>query len=307
LLRRFVTAGVVVAVVSMAVVAPAGAKTDEDDVMWFDPKTGTTTVWVQESPRVYHAQTLAMRCPATDCTTWKPVGVDHFGPEIGADVLWYDPVSGQLSITLLQWGAVVGTRPLSWRCDAASGCAAAWRPIGTGDIDNDGSRDVLWFNKTTGQVSAWLLADSGTVRGTRELSWRCDAASGCSNTWQPVTVDHITGGVGVDVLWFNETTGQLSSWRTDGTGTVTGTQELSWRCSAASGCSAAWEPIGFGDLSNNDGQYDLLWRNRNTGQLSAWLLERGGVVSGSRELAWKCDGTHGCSADSAGVGIKVIA
>lgn len=303
--RRFLTAGVVAVALAATVVAPASAKTDEDDIMWYDPGTGVTTVWVEESPRAYRAEPLKMRCPAVDCTSWRPVGVDHFGPEPGADVLWYNPVSGELIITLLQWGEVVGVLPLSWRCDTASGCAAAWQPIGTGDVDSDGNRDVVWFNKTTGEVSAWLLTDTGTVRTTRPLSWRCTAASGCSAAWKPVTVDYLAGARGVDVLWFNESTGELSAWRTDGTGTVTGTLSLSRRC--ASACAADWQPIGIGDLSNNDGSYDLLWRNRKTGQLLAWLLEPGGIVSSTPVLDWKCDGTHGCSPASVGVGVKVIA
>jgi hypothetical protein len=33
-----------------------------------------------------------------------------------------------------------------------------------------------------------LLNGSGTVNGTKELDWKCDVASGCTNDWKPVGI-----------------------------------------------------------------------------------------------------------------------
>ena len=59
----------------------------------------------------------------------------------------------------------------------------------------------------------------------------------------------MTGNGHQDLVWFNPTTGVVGSWLLDGAGHVTGTQDLNWTCSASSGCSSAWRPIGIGDMT----------------------------------------------------------
>jgi hypothetical protein len=161
---------------------------------------------------------------------------------------------------------------------------------------------VLWHNATTGELSAWVLDIHGNVTGTQSLSWRCDAASGCSNNWKVVGTGDFNNNGDTDVLWHNATTGELSVWLLNGAGTVTGTQSLSWRCDAASGCSNSWRVVGTGDF-NNTRPVDVLWHNATTGELSVWLLNTSGTVTGTMPLSWKCDAASGCSNNWKAVGI----
>jgi hypothetical protein len=55
-----------------------------------------------------------------------------------------------------------------------------------GDINGDGHQDLVWYNPTTGVVSAWRLNGSQFVQGTHELDKHCTAASGCASKWHPV-------------------------------------------------------------------------------------------------------------------------
>jgi hypothetical protein len=100
---------------------------------------------------------------------------------------WYNRTTGVVSTWLLNGaGTVMGAQNLDWHCDAASGCASQWQPIGIGDVNGDGHADVTWYNRTTGVVSTWLLNGAGTVMGAQNLDWHCDAASGCASQWQPI-------------------------------------------------------------------------------------------------------------------------
>ena len=120
--------------------------------------------------------------------------------------------------------------------------------VGSPAIASDRATGLTWYNPTTGVVSTWLLNGTGTVTGTQELNWHCDAASGCASNWQPIGIGDLNGDGHADVTWYNRTTGVVSTWLLNGTGTVTGTQELTWPCDAASGCASNWQPIGLATL-----------------------------------------------------------
>jgi hypothetical protein len=47
------------------------------------------------------------------------------------------------------------------------------------------------------------------------------------------------------MVWFNPSTGVVGSWLLNGSGTVTGTQNLSWTCGASYSCSSQWNPVGI--------------------------------------------------------------
>src|SRR5258708_6884851 len=83
-----------------------------------------------------------------------------------------------------------------------------------------GTPDLLWFNPTTGELSAWLLDGHGKVLGKQPLSWQCSTSSGCSSSWHTVGIGDLNSDGHPDLLWFNPTTGELSAWLLDGHGNV---------------------------------------------------------------------------------------
>ncbi len=73
----------------------------------------------------------------------------------------------------------------------------------------------------------------------------CSIASGCAQQWQIVGAADVNKDGHVDLTWFNRTTGQVVTWLLDGKGNSIGSRVLTPTCSAASGCSAAWRPLGY--------------------------------------------------------------
>ena len=57
--------------------------------------------------------------------------------------------------------------------------SSAWQLVGIGDVNGDGTSDVLWRNTATGQVTSWVI-DNGHVAGS-------GAVGHVSTAWQPVT------------------------------------------------------------------------------------------------------------------------
>jgi hypothetical protein len=64
-------------------------------------------------------------------------------------------------------------------------------------------------------------------------------------TWQVVGTGDVNGDGRADLTWFDPVSGNVTSWLLNGAGTFIGSQTLSWQCSAASGCSSTWRPIGY--------------------------------------------------------------
>ena len=158
-----------------------------------------------------------------------------------------------------------------------------------------GGPNLLWHNAGTGELSAWILSGA-TVTGAQSLSTRCGSSDGCSAAW------HVVDTRSNSILWFNPTSGGLSTWTFDSNGNVSIGRNLSWTCSAASGCSQAWQPIGrlllrpascSGICFNQSG---LLWSNIVTGEVSVWLIGLdGSTVTGSQSLqARLACGPAGC-------------
>ncbi len=199
------------------------------------------------------------------------------------DVLWHNPTTGELSAWEMNGdGVVLNSQSLSWRCDTASGCASAWKVVAS-------ANGLTWHNATTGQLSTWLMGDlyTGTVKSARELSWRCDSASGCASAWKVVGQLDVNHDWVRDLLWHNASTGELSAWLLRDDGVVIGTRSLSRRCDTASGCASTWKVVGTGDF-NSDGNEDVLWHNATSGDLTSWSLNGAGTVLGTLTLSQRC-------------------
>jgi hypothetical protein len=299
-LKLGVLAAAMTLTLQMAGHAPAGAANPPTDLMWHNPSTGVVSTWVLNGyGNVLSQRDLDWRCDiASGCAyAWHPVSVADFNGDGGQDLLWHNLDTGELSAWLINaTGTVVlGKQTLSWSCALSSGCAGAWVTVDAADLNNDGKPDLVWYNPTTGQVSTWLLNGSGTVIGTQWLDWTCDYASTCAYSWYPVRAGDLDNDGKQDLVWFNHTTGQVSTWLLNGNGVVLGTQALDWTC--AGECYAqGWRPSGVGDL-NGDGRQDLTWYNANTGVVSTWLLNGAGVVLGKQDVDWRCDYASGCAYD----------
>jgi hypothetical protein len=186
------------------------------------------------------APPLSWTCGPGCDSSWQLVGQTMENNQSG--VLWYNAGTGQLSMWDLSGSTVTGSQGLTWTCGGS--CAASWRPVLTTDINGDGNTDVLWYNESAGLVSVWLL-NGATVTGNQNLTWTCSSPSGCASTWSIVGAADVNGDGHPDLSWFDESAGVISSWLLDGSGNVTGEQNLNWTCGADVGCAPAWLPIGF--------------------------------------------------------------
>jgi hypothetical protein len=200
----------------------------------------------------------------------------------GKNLFWQNVTTGEVSAWVLNGNKVTGTQALDWRCGAGDDCVYQWRPIETGYAT------ILWHNATSGVLQSWRFDGNGIVKADPQLTWRCDAASGCSSAWRAIGKVEFSCCDSDGLLWHNAQTGEVGAWDlAEDDYTVQGKYTLPWKCGPGDGCSQKWEAMLTADF-NHDANDDVLWYNRTTGQVSAWLL-KGAKITGTQELAWPCD------------------
>jgi hypothetical protein len=138
--------------------------------------------------------------------------------------------------------------------------AAAWNAIAT---NSDLSDDIVWQNASTGGLKIWLLHGTAPVRIEPPLG-----PGGVADTsWEIVGKGDFNGDGWTDLLWRNQITFDTVVWFMHGT-TLTGTAYLNPNRLVT---DPNWLIGGVGDF-NGDGNADILWRNRSTGQDALWFM-----------------------------------
>ncbi|MGC9966740.1 MAG: FG-GAP-like repeat-containing protein [Syntrophobacteraceae bacterium] len=137
--------------------------------------------------------------------------------------------------------------PLAEACLVSGpGCDIA----GVADFNGDGSQDVLWRSRTTGEVTLWYMHENTLI-----LEQKIEIAS--DRAWVIAGVGDLNEDGLSDLLMWNKPTGEVRiSYLKDLE--VTGQDTIAR-------VSGTWNIAGLGDF-NGDGNFDILWRNSTTGE-----------------------------------------
>jgi RTX calcium-binding nonapeptide repeat (4 copies)/FG-GAP-like repeat len=159
-----------------------------------------------------------------------------------------------------------------------------WQIQATGDINGDGTDDIMWRDTSTGEVLSWIMANG---------NWVSRPSYGVySMNWQIQAMGDINGDGTDDIMWRDTSTGQVLSWiMANG----------NWVSRPSYGVySMNWQIQAMGDL-NGDGIDDILWRDTSTGEVLSWIMANGNWVSrpsyGVYSMNWQIQGTGDINGD----------
>jgi hypothetical protein len=191
----------------------------------------------------------------------KAFATSHdFNGDARSDVLWYNVGTHETVIWLMNGASVIGGGSLG-------SVGLGWQIVGQRDFNGDGRSDILWHNFNSGQVVIWLM-DGLTVIG--------GGSPGTVPTiWAVYAVGDFNADGKGDILWWNRTTGEVVIWLMDGVNVIGGGSPGTVPFVSVSG----WQLNGIGDF-NADGKSDIVWYNRNTGQVLIWLMNGASVIGG---------------------------
>jgi FG-GAP-like repeat len=187
----------------------------------------------------------------------RPVRADFDG-DCRSDLLLRSLSTGDLRAWLMDGASRVGETPLT----PARPAAGNWSLAGTGDFDDDGQADLLWWNGDSGNLATWFMNGATRVSGATsvgfaDLQWRVAATADLDRDRR------------ADVVWRRLDTGALAV-RLSTTGALVSLDPPAM--------SPDFSLAAMGDLSG-DGRPDILWRSASTGQLRYWFLD------GTRRIA----------------------
>ena len=199
-----------------------------------------------------HLQGAATLAPS-GAAGWVLVGVGDFRHNGDKGLVYSESSTGALAVIF--YGGPDGSILRDFSSLAAPG--AEWAARAVADLNGDGHPDVIFVNKTTGQVDVYFY---GGLKGTNFLSSETIGPLSATG-WNVVGATDLNADGHPDLILQNPSTRQVLIHYLGGAKgiTVTASEELS-------GSSfAGWTAAGMQDM-NGDGHPDLILVNDATGQ-----------------------------------------
>jgi hypothetical protein len=175
------------------------------DVLWHNQRTGELYVWFMNGTRATAGAYLSPTRFAD--TRWQIAGLADFNHDGQVDILWHHQQTGDLYVWLMNGTTAVSATYLS----PGRSADLNWQVRGLADFDRDGEVDILWQNRSTGALRAWMM------RGIQQLAVTpLTPASPASTGWLVKGVADYTGDGSPDILWYSPATRDLYLWRMNG-------------------------------------------------------------------------------------------
>lgn len=201
---------------------------------------------------------------------WAVVGTGDFDKNGRNDILYQNTTTGQLMV--MQLGSNGMTYTTKYWLGNALAPATNWVLQGVADFNGDGNADVMFRRSTDGQVQVWLTSTDGLTVASKV--WVAPR----STNWIIKGFGDLNGDGRSDVVWRDNTTGQMAAWIMGTSGTTIDTN--AWLPEAVTDAST-WFYQGLGDV-DGDGGDDLLFRRSTDGQIMVWLMASNGVTRTSK-------------------------
>ena len=251
---------------------------DSSNIQWRNTSTGENVYWGS-----------SLIAPATPSAfldfapvEWQVIGTGDLNFDRTTEIFWYNTITGEVAFWALYptaptpTGTTAGTAVVvDYASIGVTPPSTQWRPVAVGDIDGDGSADIIWRNLATGEISVWYLSDTGAI--LRSISLGTPGTA-----WSLINTGDFDGNGIQDIFFRNTATGEAAAWLMSA---VPG----QYRAVSYGPVDLAYTPQLVTDM-DGDGRSDIFWRNQSTGDNYIWYIN-GTVVDGHATVpaptAWR--------------------
>lgn len=221
------------------------------DVLWRRGKGGDLALWRLSGLKTPEMIPLG----PNPGRAWQILAMTDVSGDSLADVVLFNRRTREVMVWILDGEGIAET--------AVLGANPGATPLGVGDLDGDGRRDILW-RLPTGVAWGWLL-DGTSVRESAAIAG-IEAPIGRS--WKVAGIADIDGDGADDVVWRESSAGAVTWWRMEGlravsVGLLSNSVAPTWIAEAAP------------DI-DGDGRADILWRRKSDSAAIVWRMEGAG-------------------------------
>lgn len=172
--------------------------------LWWRRSDARLELWLMRSPSSFVSVTPT---PSTAPLEWQCASTTDVDGDGRPDLLWRHATSGKLVAWLMN-----GAQRRSGQYLSPDGVADLnWRLVGAGDLDRDGSADLLWRHDLSGQLVGWVM--NGL---TRTSGGYLTPSVVPDLNWKVVGVGDFGADGRADLLWRHALSGRLVVWSMNG-------------------------------------------------------------------------------------------
>ena len=165
---------------------------------------------------------------------------------------------------------------------------------GIGHFKDDAQSDLVWQNQSSGHIGVSFMDDINRISAS---NFNPDQVT--DDAWKIVGIGDFNSDSKPDLVWQNQSNGQIGVWFMDGINRISATN-----FSPGQVTDTGWKIVGTGDF-NSDSKPDLVWQNQSNGSIGVWFMDGANLISTTNfnpglvsDTAWKIVGIGDFSSDS---------
>jgi hypothetical protein len=171
------------------------------DLVFQNRVTGDIAYWLMDGDMATNIGYISPKNPGVN---WNIVGIADFNEDGYKDILFQNIVSGDMYVWYMQ-----GVKLISGAHLVPKNPGSDWKVAAVGDLNTDGQPDILFQQKSTGDLYYWLMHHD-TVFASDYMTPANPGAG-----WNITGLADINGDGQSDLLFQRESDGMLAYWLLD--------------------------------------------------------------------------------------------